>query len=402
MAFFNPKILLVFINLTFVVSFGYTQQINELKEKKKQIEKEIESINELISKTDKESKNSISNVKLTKRKIELKNSLIKQIDNESEQLKYQISSRKRKIDSLYCQIDIIKNDYRKLIIYTQKTKSKNNLLLLLLSSKDFNQAYKRIKFYQQIFKFKTQIVDRFNSTIITIRDENSKLTDNINLLSKRQNEKIGELQNLKIDEKIFVQKVKILSNKRKELLGELEEQKRVTKKINSEIERLIEEEARKEAEISRNKNKNNDNTKILLSNNFKDNIGKFKLPVNNGIITGNYGESFHPVLKEIKVKNNGVDITLPKKSDVFSIYKGEVKKIFKLPGSSLAIIIRHGRYLSVYSNLSTINVNVGQNVNSYQKIGEINLQKGEETAILHFELWNETKTEDPAKWFISN
>ena len=201
------------------------------------------------------------------------------------------------------------------------------------------------------------------------------------------------------EEKVYLQKVNILNSKKKELLAELEEQKKVTRKINEEIKRIIEEEAKKESGRLKN---TNDNAKTLLSNNFKDNIGKFKLPVNNGIITGNYGESFHPILKEVKIKNNGVDITLSQKSDVYTIFKGEVRKIFRIPGSNLAIIIRHGKYLSVYSNLSVINVNVGQELNSYQKIGEINLQKGEETAILHFELWNETKTEDPAKWFKSN
>ena len=141
MQFIKIKIILVLItfNLTFVISNGYSQQISELKEKKKQIEKEIETISNLIRKTEKESKSSINNIKLTKRKIELKNSLINEIDKESDQLKIKIDYRKTKIDSLYYQIDIIKNDYKKLIVYSQKTKDKNSLLLLLLSSKDFNE-----------------------------------------------------------------------------------------------------------------------------------------------------------------------------------------------------------------------------------------------------------------------
>jgi len=65
------------------------------------------------------------------------------------------------------------------------------------------------------------------------------------------------------------------------------------------------------------------------------------------------------------------------------------------------VIIRHGSYLTVYSNLTAVNVSLGQEVNSYQKIGQIDLTKGEETTNLHFELWNENKTEDPSKWFKS-
>eukprot|EP00825_Cyclidium_porcatum_P027038 TRINITY_DN2905_c0_g1_i1.p1 TRINITY_DN2905_c0_g1~~TRINITY_DN2905_c0_g1_i1.p1 ORF type:complete len:183 (+),score=40.89 TRINITY_DN2905_c0_g1_i1:76-624(+) len=94
-------------------------------------------------------------------------------------------------------------------------------------------------------------------------------------------------------------------------------------------------------------------------------------------------------------------ITVSSNSQVFSIFKGEVRKVIKIMGSNLAVLVRHGNYLSVYSNLTVVNVSVGQELTSYQKIGEINLQKGEETAILHFELWNENKTEDPSKWFKS-
>ena len=382
-------ILLVMNNL-------YSQQINELSKKKKEIEKEIDAISSLLVKTEKESKNSINGVRLTKKKIELKTSLIKQIDNESDQLKNKIYLQKEKIDSLNQQIVFIKNDYKRIILFNQNSRNKNVLLLLIFTAKDFNQAYKRIKYYQQIFNYKKKLVSRYYNTITVIKEENDKLSDNLNQLSKKQTEKEREVVELKKEEGSYLQKINELSKKKAELLNELEEQKKISRKINDEIKRLIEEEAKREAE---NRNINTQEIRLLLSNNFKDNIGKFNLPVKDGIVTGNYGESFHPVLKEVKIKNNGIDITLSQKSDVFSLFKGEVRKIFKVPGSNLAIIIRHGRYLTVYTNLTKINVTIGQEINTYQKIGEISLQKGEETSILHFELWNENKTEDPSKWF---
>jgi septal ring factor EnvC (AmiA/AmiB activator) len=373
------------------------QQINELKEKKQSIEKEIENISNLIVKTENESSTSLNNIKLTKKKIELKNSLIRQIDNENDQIKNQINFRKSRIDSLKNQITIIKMDYRALIVYTQKKGIDNSFLMLILASKDLNQAYKRIKFYQQILKYKETIAQKYNRTILNIKEENDKLNDNVNALTKKQLEKTIELKRLKEVETGYLKKVTVLNHKRKELLAELENQKRISLKINDEIKRLIEEEARKELE---DRKKGNKVLEIQLSSNFKENVGKFRLPVNNGVVTGTYGESFHPILKEIKVKNNGVDITLTQKSEVYSIYKGTVKKIFKVPGSNLAIIIRHGNYLTVYTNLTSINVSVGQEVNSYQKIGVIEIQRGESSTNLHFELWNENKTEDPSKWFI--
>ena len=387
-----------FISLFLFNSIILAQQINELKEKKKQIEKEIQNISSLIDKTEKESTSSLTNIKLTKRKIDLKNSLITQIDNEVEEIKGEINKRKERIDSLNSRINTIKEEYRKIIVYSQKTNFSNNLLLQIFSARDFNQAYKRLKFYQQVLDYKKQIASRYKESISQIKDQTIKLSENVNSLSKKQQEKEQEVYTLKKDEQSLTKKVNTLLQKKKRLIAELEEQKKTANNLTKEIRTLIEEEARKEAERLK-KSKTINTNYIALSSNFKENIGKFNLPVQNGIITGVYGESFHPVLKEVKVKNNGIDIAVSKNTQVFSIFKGEVRKIIKIPGANLAVIIRHGNYLTVYSNLGVVNVSVGQEVNSYQKIGEINLQKGEETAILHFELWNENKTEDPGRWF---
>lgn len=384
-----------FLCSPFLTTFG--QQINELKEKKKQIEKEIDNISSLIQKTEKESTKSLTNIKLTKKKIDLKNSLIKQIDEETNEVQRKIVFRKGKIDSLNFKIRLLKEEYKRIIVYSQKSNFKDNLLLQIFSAKDFNQAYKRLKFYQQVLNYKKQIVNRYKDNIAEIKEETAKLNDNYSLLTEKQKEKELEVNKLKEDESNFKRKVEVLNRKKKQLFADLEEQKRVSTKLNDEIRKLLEEEAKKEIE-NRKKSKVTNLNYVSLSNNFKENIGKFSLPV-NGLITGNFGESFHPILKEVRIKNNGIDIAVSSNSQVYAIFKGEVRKIIKIMGSNLAILVRHGNYLSVYSNLTVVNVSVGQEIDSFQKIGEINLQRGEETAILHFELWNENKTEDPLKWF---
>ncbi len=398
---YSKFFLFLFISLFLFTSNNLAQQINELKEKKKQIEREIENISLLIDKTEKESNSSLTNIKLTKKKIDLKNSLINQIDKEVDQVNSEIGKRKERIDSLSSRIGTIKEEYRRIIIYSQKTKFSNTILLQIFSAEDFNQAYKRLKFYQQVLVYKKQIVLRYKESISQIKDETVKLNDNVNQLSKKQQEKEQEVKNLKKDEQSYKRKVDQLTRKKRKLISDLEDQRKVANKLTEEIRKLIEEEARREAERLR-KNKPANANHAVLSSNFKENIGKFSLPVQNGIITGVYGESFHPILKEVKIKNNGIDITVSQNTQVYAIFKGEVRKIIKIPGANLAVLVRHGNYLTVYSNLSVVNVSVGQELNTYQKIGEINLQKGEETAILHFELWNENKTEDPGKWFKNN
>ncbi len=391
---FSCSIIVCFIGFNTL----YAQQINELKEKKKKIEKEIENISSLIDKTEKESSNSLTNIKLTQRKIELKNNLISQIDKEVDEVTSEIEKRKERIDSLSNRIGIIKDEYKRIIVFAQKTKYSNNIVLQIFSAKDFNQAYKRLRFYKQVLDYKQQIAINYSSGINLLKDETIKLNVNINQLNKKQLEKEKEVSSLKNDEKVLKKKVDNLTNKKKKLIADLEEQKKISNRLNDEIRRLIEDEAKRESERMK-KNKTVNVNYATLSSNFKENLGKLSLPVQDGLITGIYGESFHPILKEVKIRNNGIDITISRNSPVIAIFKGEVRKIINIPGANLAVIVRHGNYLTVYSNLSKVNVAVGQEINSYQKIGEINLQKGEETAILHFELWNENKTEDPGKWF---
>jgi len=385
-------VILLLVNINYNL---FAQNINELKEKKKKIEKEIESISTLIDKTENESKNSLTNVKLTKRKIELKNSLIKQIENETSDIQNQIIIRKEKIDSIKRRIEIIKDEYKRIIVYTQQNQIKTNLFILILASKDFNQAYKRLKFYQQLLEYKKFVAFNYKSSINKVKEENTILNENISQLNIKQNEKEKEIKRLKIDEENYNKKIDKLAKRKTDLLNDLNEQKRISNKLTETIKRLIEEEARKEAESNK---RTKTTINYTLGNNFKENKGKFRLPVEDGIISQYYGESFHPILKEVKIKNNGIDISISKESIVYSIFKGEVRKVFKIPGANLAVIIRHGTFLTVYSNLTVVNVTAGQEINTFQKIGEINLQKGEETAILHFELWNENKTEDPLKW----
>ena len=89
-----------------------------------------------------------------------------------------------------------------------------------------------------------------------------------------------------------------------------------------------------------------------LSENFEANRARLPWPVAEGVITSSFGEHEHPILKGVKVKNNGVDIATKQGAQVRSVFEGEVSGVVSIPGAGKAVIIRHGDYLSVYSNLS--------------------------------------------------
>jgi murein DD-endopeptidase MepM/ murein hydrolase activator NlpD len=122
-------------------------------------------------------------------------------------------------------------------------------------------------------------------------------------------------------------------------------------------------------------------------------------------LTGNYsivssfGQQQHQELTYVQTNNNGIDIQTTAGVEARSIFKGVVTRVFVMPGFNNNVIIRHGDYLTVYSNLSNVYVKPGETVASRQIIGKIftDTEKGNET-ILHFQLWKERTKLNPEVW----
>jgi len=124
-------------------------------------------------------------------------------------------------------------------------------------------------------------------------------------------------------------------------------------------------------------------------------------PTEQGVITEHFGEHDHPVIKNIKVRNNGIDITTVSDSRARAIFTGDVSKVFTIKGANTTVIIRHGNYYTVYHNLKGVNVHPGDKVTTKQIIGKVysDVKTGE--TILHFELWKEMEKQNPEEW-LSN
>jgi septal ring factor EnvC (AmiA/AmiB activator) len=191
------------------------------------------------------------------------------------------------------------------------------------------------------------------------------------------------------------------------LRKQLEEKQRAKKKLDKAIDDLIRKEiaaAKKKATASGKKNVTSSNVFSLtpeaqkLSSNFAGNKGKLPWPVEQGNISERFGEHPHAELKGIMVKNNGVDIRSVPGTSARSVFDGEVSGVINIPGSNSAVIIRHGEYLSVYSNLSSVSVKKGDKVTTRQKIGQVYYDKDEGYSEIHLEIWKGTTKLDPALW----
>ena len=186
--------------------------------------------------------------------------------------------------------------------------------------------------------------------------------------------------------------ISILENKEDSLINAIKIKESETNKITSAILSMIE---------SKNNNKNNLTPEAkLIGDNFISNKGQLPWPVSTGIVISKFGNVPHPVLSGIKIMNNGIEIST-NNNIVRSVFKGEVSKIIVLPTGLKVIIIKHGKYLTVYSNIYTVKVKKGDFVNTKQEIGHLYKNKSKKNNVLGFQIWEGREKLNPSHWISS-
>jgi len=393
---------LILLMLLSVESFAQTS-VSTLKKRKEQNEKDIAYTNTLLKNTVKNKKVSLGRLSLLNQRINARQELIKSIGIEISHIGKEIDEINSEIEDLEEELDKLKKQYAKVIVYAYKQKNSYEKLLFLLSSKDFNQAYKRYKYLQQFSEYSRKQglnigKKRKNLDAKALELKKVKVEKEI-LLSQKTDENIT-LTNEKGEQAALVQKLK---KREKQLRDDLRKQKRYTQKLEKEIQRIIARQAKLATKSKKGSGKYGlTPEEKVLSANFGSNKGKLPWPTKTGFISEKFGEHPHPVLKHVRVRNDGVNITTDEKSDCRTIFKGEVTHILSMPGLNNVIIIRHGEYFSVYSNLATVNVKKGDIVYSKEKIGVVYTDKAQSTTVLKFQLWKGSTKLNPAIWLYRN
>ena len=423
-------ILIFIISISFTIA--YSQNKDKLQKDKKKIEKDIEYTNKLLKETKKNTQISLSQLMILNNKISMREDLISAISEDITGLDNKILSTSSIIKSLEQQLQELKDEYAKMIYFAYKNRSSYNTILFIFSSKDFNQAYKRLKYMQQYSEYRKQqaemIIMTQNKLSQKVSELKVKKIGKEELLKAKEEEK-ERLAREKEEKNNTVQKLKA---KEKELSKTLKEKEKAARKLQQAIENIIADEIRKAAEAKKqkkikdkkqkelaNKNKEKEPVETVketkttnnsiydltpeeqsLSDDFENNKGKLPWPAEKGVIVSSFGSHPHPVLTNVKINNNGVDIGTNQGATCRAVFNGKVTGVISIPGSNKAVIIRHGNYLTVYSNLSDVNVKMGDNVKTKQSIGHVSTDISESKTELHFELWNGKKMLNPASWIM--
>lgn len=394
----------------------------ELEERKAKIQLEIQEKEQLLQSVKSKEKSVVTQLQIQKEKIGLKEKLIKTTEKQTKLLGNDIYVNQIKINQLNRDLEQLRKDYTAMILKSYKSRSEQSRAMFLLSSENFLQAYKRAQYMKQYASYrkmqgqeiegKTKQLVGYTNKIVVQKTEKEKL------IAENENEKKELVKEKKEQEKIASQ----IQKQKVKIIAEIKKKQQETKKIDAQIQKLIRETiAAANKKTAAAKAKANPKTttaestkavessaKIVLTsegqlvaNNFRANKGKLPWPVEKGVVSLPYGDQPHPVYRTLTVHNSGVEITTENGASARSVFGGEVTKVIKLSPLNIAVFIQHGDYFTVYQNLVSVNVSVGDKVSTKQSLGKIRTNGDTGKTILKFLILQNTTYNNPASWLFN-
>ena len=401
LSYYTLIFLILYITMP-VNLYGQTEK-EKLQQKKKNIESEISNTNNLLNETRKATTTNINQLTLLERQMSNQKSLINIINSEIRDINNEIEKLNTEISNLKNEMEQIKSEYAQMIYYSYLTLNSYQRLMFIIVAKNMNEAFLRVRYLNEYANSRKRHAQ-------LIVNKQKEIEEKINSLEKIRKTKFmllreqeGEIKKLNAQKTEKNQIITDLKQQERKLMAELRQKQKEADNLQRKIEELIRkeiEEARKRAEAEKKEGVEYAMTaaEFKLSKDFVENKGKLPWPVDNGVVSARFGENPHPVLPGIKIRNNGIDISARRNTQVKAIFDGNVSAIFNMPNQIQAVIVRHGEYLTVYANLATVNIKKGAQVSRGDVIGVVHTNSNDNSTMLHFELWRETTQENPEIW----
>lgn len=389
-----------------VVQAQQNKEKSKLENNKKELEEEITLTTKLLNETKKTRQKSVNQVVILNNQIKKREQLIGAISGQVDEIHGQISTNQSSVEKLKGELKKLREEYAAMVYMAFKNSSQVNRLMFIFASGDVNQAYLRIKYLQQFTAYRKIQIKRITSTEnhinSKIKELESDKVEKLDLLKSKESEK----NKLTVAKKEKSQTIAQLQQKEKELRKKLKEKESALQKLQRAIEKIIADQVKQSAETAKKTGAKPAAPNVMtltpeeqqLSNSFTSNKGRLPWPAEKGVLTSTYGEHDHPVLKGIKTRNNGINIVTSAGGTARAVFSGTVTGIMSIPNLNNVVIVRHGDFLSVYSNLDQVYVKKGDKVKTKQNLGRIYTDTEESKTELHFEIWNGKKLQDPMSW----
>ncbi len=402
-------LLLAFAVPAFSQKKGKTKQ--ELQSEITSLQNEISTANQLLKKTTKDKEMTLNEVSLLDKQIKQREKLINAYNQQIANLDAEIQTGQRNIRMLNSDLTKLRKEYAKMLTFAYRNRSHYNNLAFIFASEDFNQAFRRLRYIRQFSEARKVKIDQIVSTERRISGEMEASQQAREAQAALLAEEKAQQTALQIEKKELNRQVANLKKKEGSIKQDIKNKQQQAKKLQKAIDDIIAEEirlanerSRKEAEKKKTESAPKDKGIALtpaektLSTNFVNNKGKLPWPVERGVISSSFGKHASVVSDKVTVTNNGIDIATVEGAQARAVFDGEVASVSKLTGANTVVIIRHGEYFTVYSNLENVTVKRGDKVTTRQNLGTVHTSKTENKTELHFELLKETNRQDPAKW----
>lgn len=434
---------LLFVFLLLLTTGLQAQTKEELQRQKVLLQDQIDLASELLLKTKSTKEASLSELQTLNQKIEARNKLIRTMDRQIRSIDREVANKAKAIETLEARVDSLKSDYADLIKLAQRQQKPRDQILFILSSKSFAQAAKRMQYFKDMAAYREQQVQQIAIAQETLARERealiAKKAEKIQVQTAQEGEKIA----LQADAQIQEVTVQNLQSKESTLKKDIDKKQREAQQLEQQIKRIIAEEMRKAKERAERSSLENEAKELglisgkdfsartsnkalkqlidkareakgmdvrddgpsfamtpearALANNFASNKGALPWPVERGIITGKFGKHPHPIVKGVIVDNPHIEITTEESAIVRSVFEGEVSSVVPIPGANVMVLVRHGNYFTVYSNLINVKVKAGDVVSLKEPIGTAFTDEEGKTMV-QLGIWKDADIQDPNPW----
>ena len=434
-----------------------SKTLQRLEQERKQLLRSIEASDKKLQQLRRDTRNEEQTLRTVKEQVEQRRQVVAVLGNEVSGLQARIDTLSGHIGRLHRREGALLLRYRAALMQLQRIDTHIDPVLFVLSSQNPAEARERQRFLSRYSKAVREASVALRTTRTEIEATKAEVgrthSEKEQLLSLREAEK----KKLEAEEQQRAAQVKDLQGKQQVLAQDLSKQKQkaedLDRKIQAQVEAEILAAQRRAAELQRRREEARrrrrqtqstqptpppstgrsgrgkgttppppppppaddepeerraatpggyamDANERALASSFAQNKGRLPAPIRGSYsILRTFGVHQHSEHNRVQVNSSGVDFGVNGDSRAYAVFSGVVSRVFVIPGYGTAVILRHGNYLTVYANLSSVAVSTGSRVSTGQSIGSVGASPdGSSGRLLHFQLWHERTKLNPLAW----
>lgn len=406
--------------LTTTLAMGQSRK--ELEDRRRRLIREIDETNTRLQQTRRTKEATLNGFLALQAQVKRRQQLIKTLQQEIRFSEASMVQNQFTLVALAKDVERLKQEYGQMMRIAYRHQLQQSYWLFLFSAQSLNDAFQRVHYLRQYTKHRQRQAKLLQTAQRELKQQSAQLEASIATKAQLLQAVKGQEQELTQE---LAEKDKVLQGLKqaeKKLLDELRSQEKDHADLNRVIEQIIRTEITANRRRARNPEVLNadverktpatevvekDNrpgnrvapegkeptTAVGMANSFGRQKGRLPWPV-EGVVVRRYGTFTHPKYKDVKVTNNGIDIQVQGAAVVRAVWEGQVAGVQYLPANQYIVILQHGNFYTVYSNLREVFVKKGESIRSRQDLGRADPDRPD----VHFEVWRERQKENPTGW----